>query len=1041
MADSPSPATPVAAKRGRGRPRKHTAPAQPLEEAPVEEVSVDEIPVAKRRQGRPRKNTTPVQSLEEVVIEETPAEEATVNETPVTKKRLGRPRKDAPREEPLANATPTRRGPGRSRKTPAVPSEPVDELPPPPVAATPEKRGRGRPRKFLGAVETLPATEGRSRSHSRSKPADGEEEVPLPEAIVTPEKHGRGRPSRSIAAVAPDVSTLPEEALATELLSPSLPAKRGRPSNKDKAAREAALLAARESGVPVVQTPTKSGRGRGRGRGRGTASPRPPVRRCKQSKGASGDNDEYENASTEDNDYAELEGEVDPEEEDDDNNNSSFGEATSDVPRRTPRKKPRGAATAAGSTPRGKHRRRTGSNSVIVDANRLKRLDGLWSGPLDSDRLPHPYRIDVGLDRATWSVLQGMQVKRACFEIETDTDMLASAMPATGKVHVAMLSGAGEPLSRDGSPFKLGPLDVHELIGDTEGWLANTGLSACSVDWVPVRSGGEQSGSECRPDFVAVGGVSPPAGSTSSLATCGIGQYAAERVKGSKPGSVQIWRVDTKSKSAGGCRLDMILTHTFGRCIMLKWCPVSLAAAVSSSNSEISPVAPLPVIGYLAAVFGDGHLRVCAVPNPSSVRSGSDCDPVCVRWPKLSLVDISAPRGIFTSLAWANSDLLVAGTSLGGLTAWLLGSSIRAQHANWKSSGSSDRGEWPYLIPAEFFESDDCQQAPVINHTLHSGMVTSVDTYCGGDSLVGGGAALFTQVSMSNIQIISTSDGGRVLQTLAAFPARHHHTIAIIPSKARSAAVFWPTRSCLYADADNCVRLTTGSAITNPGDPWVFAGFGRDATAFSSSNLKEEANIWNSTVDLSALYALKPDGAVLDMSTSEFHPYLLVSSSDGTVMIQNAINFDTTAGRTPMYRKIYSLLWYPFLKQAVLRESGEDNDDVAVDGDVGSAGGAASEDRLVCLGRLPIVARPPVPRSFQGGYKGGKNAAAAAEESDEGSKRAKSSKSAKAASLTLRVYPAQTAVQACAWSRNPSSASWIATVCAVGLLRIEDVSP
>ncbi|KAJ2496120.1 hypothetical protein IWW47_003861, partial [Coemansia sp. RSA 2052] len=624
-------------------------------------------------------------------------------------------------------------------------------------------------------------------------------------------------------------------------------------------------------------------------------------------------------------------------------------------------------------------------------------------------------------------------------------------------VHVAMLSGAGEPLAGDGSPFKLGPLDVHELIGETEGWVANTGLCVCSVDWVPVRAAREQSGPEHRADFVAVGGTCPPAGSTCSLAACATGQYATERVKEANPGTVQIWRIDTASKSAGGCRLDMVLTHTFGRCIMLKWCPVSLPA---SPSSKAESAAPLPVIGYLAAVFGDRFLRVCAVPDPSAIRNGSYRGPVCVRWPKFSLVEISAPHGIFTSLAWAGSDLLVAGTSSGSVTAWLLGSSIRAQHASWMASRRGDKGPWPYSIPADFFESSDCQLAPAINYSVHAGIVCSIDTFCGGpiDNSSGGcldgdeESLLFTQVSMANIQIISVSESGRVQQTLAAFPTRHHHTMAIIPSKARLAAVFWPTNSCLYADADNCVRLTTGSALTNPGDPWVFASFGGDSAGATDN---EVANVWNSTADLSALYSLNPDGAVLDMSTSEFHPYIVVSTSDGTVIIQNVLSFDTTVKKSPMYRKIYSLLWYPFLKQTVLRENGEasGDDDAAVDGDGDDddafAGQAAGEDRLVCLGRTPIAFRLQVPRSAPGGgggsSKGKKTAALEADESDEeGSKRtkgAKGNKGTKAGASTSHVYPAQTAVQACAWSRNPCSANWIASACAAGLLRIEDVSP
>ncbi|KAJ2909294.1 hypothetical protein GGI21_002028 [Coemansia aciculifera] len=621
-----------------------------------------------------------------------------------------------------------------------------------------------------------------------------------------------------------------------------------------------------------------------------------PVQRRKRGDGASDDEGENylaesaeDDVESEDEFVAESGEDVAAEAEDDVEPEDSHNESASNIPKRTPKKKARTAAAAASSSTKPK-KPHAGS------AKRASRLERLWAGPSDSDRCINPCRIDVGLDRATWAALRNMQVNRASFEIETDEDVLALAIPTTGKVHLAMLSSAGEPLaSRDASPMKLGPLDVHELIGETKGWVANTGLSVCSVDWAPARSGMTQDGSEFCADYVAVSGVCPPAGNTCSLATYAIEQRATERVKDGKPGVVQIWRVDAAIKSAEGrCRPAMILTHTFGRCIMVKWCPISLSAEAETEAPPPESNA-LPIIGYLAAVFCDGYLRVCAIPDPGAIRSGksSDSGPVCVRWPKYSLVEINSPRGIFTSLAWASSDLLVAGTSSGRVTAWLLGSSIRAQHTSWMESKKGDKGPWPYLLPAEFLEGEICQLAPVVNFTIHSGVVCSVDSYCGGSESFGNDddEELFTQVSMSNIQIISASDNGRVQQTLAAFPTRHHRTLAIIPSKSRSTAVFWPTRSCLYADADNCVRLTTVPALTNPGDPWVFAGFSKDGDA-------EAPTAWNSISDMPAVYAMCPEGAVLDISTSAFHPYIAVSSSDGTVMIQNGLNFTNTTTLT-----------------------------------------------------------------------------------------------------------------------------------------------
>ncbi|KAJ2028560.1 hypothetical protein IWW57_002091 [Coemansia sp. S610] len=940
------PATP--AKRGPGRPPKTPA---------------------KRGPGRPRKNAAPVEPT-------TPEPEGPEPEGP------------EPEEEPV-EPIPKKRTRGRANTRPAspqippAPTEPVTIAPQPSPTeeqraepATPQKRGRGRPRKASKAIVGIAANPTESEVPAQARPVtphstEGPRDEPLAQVHVSPPAE---QPS--------DIPLIVQN--GDEPTSPP-PVKRGRPrgcTNAFRAAKAAALaaaLAAAEAAgldaSTVLLTPNKRGRGCGRGRGRSPLikgllerSRRSlpqfelSTRHSPRAAGSDEESDEYAAGSVDDD-------------EEDEATNDSCDESSSET-RRTPRKKQRVKFAKPPKEP--------GTLSSRPEARIAERLDMRWGGPLLTDRLDNPCRIDLGLDHDTWSVLRSMHINRDCFEAETDSDMLALALPSSGDVQFSVLDSSSESVG-DSASVSLGPHEVHELNGETPGWVANIGLSACSVDWAPVRAG------TGLPDFIAVGGINPPPGS--APASCSVEQVATERVKGGKPGTIQIWRVDTKKP--GSCRLSLVLTHMFGRCIMLKWCPVSLAPNESAA-----------IIGYLAIVFGDGYLRVCAVPRPES-----DTESVCLRWPRFSLVEISSPRGIFTSLAWACSDLLVAGTSTGSVTAWLLGSSIRAQYASWMSSTRGNKGPWPYAIPAEFLESSDCHLAPVANYPVHEGIVSSIDTFCGSIKTDDDPSALFTQISVSNIQVISISDFGRVQQTLLAFPSRHHHTVAIIPSKPRAAVVYWPAANVLYGDADNCLRLTAGAVLVNPGDPWVYNEFGGHEAG------KEMANTWNSPTDMSAVYALNLTGAVLGISVSELHPYIVVASSDGSVSIQNILNFDNSSRRAPMFRKIYSLLWYPYLKENISShedDDGDDNDD---------------EERLVYLGRTPIEPRPMIPR---GGGVGKSN-------EDEGGTVAKNGKSSKSAS-TIFAFPAQTAIEACAWSRNPGSAHWIASVCAVGLLRIEDVS-
>ncbi|KAI9503440.1 hypothetical protein GGI25_001870 [Coemansia spiralis] len=328
-------------------------------------------------------------------------------------------------------------------------------------------------------------------------------------------------------------------------------------------------------------------------------------------------------------------------------------------------------------------------------------------------REPQPIRancIDYGTDESTWHTLRGMQ-----------------AEPLT---HHEPIGAPLLGLMVDGAKLAIKPFTARS--NDCRRHIANTGLCVTTMDWT-------------QGDYLAVGGTT---GSP-------LGQIYTEREK--RPGCVQIWHMDAQH-----CALKTALVHAFGRCLMLRWCPIT----------------GTQVVGLLAAVFGDGFLRVIAVPHTQGAAA--------IEWPR-SLVEVRAPHGIFTSIDWIGIDHIVAGTSRGAVTVWPV---IGSPH-------------------------------PVLNHRMHQGAVTMVHAHCVAPSTVG-----FTKISLSQIHIFSTGCDGRIDRVSLGMPLRQRHPLVRVPSGVRATAVFWPD-SFVFVDADNNVRQFSGLLATGePHSPHILHGVG-----------------------------------------------------------------------------------------------------------------------------------------------------------------------------------------------------------------------
>ncbi|KAJ2857440.1 hypothetical protein J3B02_001004 [Coemansia erecta] len=610
---------------------------------------------------------------------------------------------------------------------------------------------------------------------------------------------------------------------------------------------------------------------------------------------------------------------------------------------------------------------------------RVKSTQGSqWSGPGQQDMWTDSNYIDVSLDRQTWTWLRNIQISRN--QLETNDSQselgrrksLASSISAQKPVFMRMLASEEKKFESEDSLLQLDANKPHELQGDSQGWMINVGMPVLTVDWLPVRPAGHRE-DDAGADFVAIGGMAPG----SDLCSC-LEQTSFERDKDQTPGIVQIWRTDitASSGSSGACRLDMVLAHSFGDCWAIRWCPISIPPSSHSQRDNDA----VPVLGVLAAIFADGYLRVIPVPRADSLRAATNQQqqqqqPVFVQWPRWSLAEIKAPRGVFTAFEWATSDVLIAGTSTGLVTAWSVETAASAQFTRLNKD---PRCKWPYTWhPDPMIQSWCSTTPPMANHQVHAGTVITLSTYasdpelCNKRSPRASGDVRLTDPS--KIQVFSSGRDGRIHQTLLSLPARHNHVFVNMPGHLRCCQLSWLLTRVLYTDGDNCLRINH-DPMTRSADPVIQSSvFEINSNAEVAQKHTSEVPDW---VMASSTGILNPEGALCHVSMSHFHTYLAAGSTDGTLDIQNIARIDTGRKGSPMFRRVYGLLWDR----------------------------ARGDQALACRGRGPVKVRANPTKHY----------------------------------LT-QIYPPQVAIQTSVWSKNPLSATWIASAGIGGILRIDNI--
>ncbi|PIA12964.1 hypothetical protein COEREDRAFT_89932 [Coemansia reversa NRRL 1564] len=543
--------------------------------------------------------------------------------------------------------------------------------------------------------------------------------------------------------------------------------------------------------------------------------------------------------------------------------------------------------------------RKKGRLSINAANTQRKQMEALWMGPTSRGMAENinPNYIDVGLEYSTWSWLRNVHVDAGAVTIEPYSGPIGMPQNDTETTNTTVTATMG---GADHSQ-QMELLDVHRLTGPTPGWAVNTGEHIAALDWAPAALPGNNI------DYLASAGMGPtPAG--------GLGTVLTRRERTAHPGSICLWRIATAASSPA-CRLDMQLSHNYGYCLALRWCPVG----INSDNTTEGAA----VVGILAAAFGDGGLRILPVPEPDSLRqyqatilstSDSDnhyrlfADPVRMQWPEVSLAELCPLKGVVTALAWATSDILVAGTSRGVLMAWDLGGVVRAQQQ--KHQGRL----WPYTqLSDPSATPKKPNPAPIICQQLHNGPIFSVSTYIAGTSFPvmpfahGRDSYGFRRVSPIDIQVVTLGADGRFRQTFLALPTRLSVPLVNIPRSTTVGCAYWPLGTCVFAE--KTLRLLN-NVLEKPGDPWI-----------SQENpvTSTETRNWNQPDNHKAHHIMILDCPLMYAGISDLHGYLALARSDGCLILTNllpASNRNNILKTRVIYRVICKkdtgeLMWLP----------------------------------------------------------------------------------------------------------------------------------
>ncbi|KAF8468964.1 hypothetical protein BDZ91DRAFT_792740 [Kalaharituber pfeilii] len=203
---------------------------------------------------------------------------------------------------------------------------------------------------------------------------------------------------------------------------------------------------------------------------------------------------------------------------------------------------------------------------------------------------------------------------------------------------------------------RFGICDLSTAHKGRAGHMLNAGGHVVGMDWAPNRPNGFQ--------YLAISIKSPH--QTVPEKSLDVPHAYARRPG---PAHIQIWRVPADSARgtvAGKPSLALIICHEWGVVQSLKWCPIP------------KKIEDPTEIGHLAAVFGDGAVRVIQV---CFQEEDVDKETSFARITK-PLFEGNLPDTLCTCLAWLSTHEIAAGCSNGFAAVWDIRHTIAPENKN-----------------------------------------------------------------------------------------------------------------------------------------------------------------------------------------------------------------------------------------------------------------------------------------------------------------------------------------------------------------------
>ncbi|GAA5900139.1 transcription factor TFIIIC subunit TFC6 [Sporobolomyces salmoneus] len=429
--------------------------------------------------------------------------------------------------------------------------------------------------------------------------------------------------------------------------------------------------------------------------------------------------------------------------------------------------------------------------------------------------------------------------------------------PLNGKrqVFVGRINGEGE---QEITLDRFESIPLNSFVPRKPGHLLNVGGPVSALSWLPRLTGPSTE------EYLAISTISSPSLTLSHPAN----------LTGSKSSSlIQIWSLstphpeqsfavetssgendeDSSEAQEGGMRFEMglLLGENEGEARDLQWCP---RGGIDKTGDEMDVDengggAQAEKMGILAGVFTDGKVKVFVVPTPETVREKqgkSNTETVYVKAKKV--LELTLPNTSCLSFAWGSWEMIAAGCLNGYVAVWDIGDALR--------KGLSS------VRPTHYIAAHTCAIRSIAFVTSPPPSTALED------------AGAFELSGDPNRVATVGYDGSTAITDLR--DSDGAGTVIFLHERSSTYAVAWcPQSGCVYADDQ---------------DDRVRAYFLKSADYALSKRIGAHR------------------GTIWSLATSNHHPFVLSSSSDGTVLLHSGVRaLRRRRVRGHFSQKLYSL--------------------------------------------------------------------------------------------------------------------------------------